>query len=57
VSASRELAREPQCLSLAAAPPALRVDVQHSKLHAPQLPWSRRDAQGEPAIQRASTPR
>jgi hypothetical protein len=38
ISALRQLAREPQRLSLAAAPTTFRIDVQHTKSHGAQHP-------------------
>jgi hypothetical protein len=37
VTATRERAREPQSLSLAAAPSAFGIDVQHRRSHGAQL--------------------
>ena len=52
VAAPRQLGGEPQRLSLAAAPAALGVDVQHVDAHGAQLPLSRRATQGSPTMTR-----
>ena len=46
VSAARELAGEPERLSLTAAPAALGVDVQHAQSHGAQLPLFDERTQG-----------
>jgi hypothetical protein len=45
MSATLELAREPQRLAFAAAPTTLRIDVQHSNAHGAQLPLPSRATQ------------
>jgi hypothetical protein len=48
VAAVRKLPREPQRLPLAAAPAALRIDVQHSNVHGAQLRSTTIGAQVQP---------
>jgi hypothetical protein len=53
VSAAIQLAGEPERLALAAAPAALRVDVQHSQSHGAQLPRFDQRPQGRPRAMQA----
>jgi len=46
VSATRELASEPERLTLSASPATLRVDMQHAQSHGAQLPLFEELTQG-----------